>query len=247
MDLRERVIEKERRVLVRREKRVNLVGQHRPDLGVHPPGRRRRAVFVGLDAQAGRSLVEAVVVGPDIGADVVAVEQAEPAVEAGLQRPGLERRIPVGHAPAVAGAQVPLAEDAGDVALLLEHLGQGQPVRGDGERAAGAEHAAGHAVAPAVAPGHDAVAAGRTDRCRGVGVGEAHALAGQPVAVRRRVRAAVAGQVAVPQVVGQDDDDVRPFGRGRAGNRCRARERRQRQHQAQRPGAQAGVPEKIAP
>ena len=51
-------------------------------------------------------------------------------------------------------------------------------------------------------------------------VGEAAALAREPVEVRRlRVLRAVAAEVAVADVVGEDEDDIRPIDRyGRCGN-----------------------------
>jgi hypothetical protein len=56
-------------------------------------------------------------------------------------------------------------------------------------------------------------------------VGEAHPFGGEPIQMRRRnpgVRV-VTPQIAVAQVVGEDDDDV-----GLTGGRCRLRHRAQR-------------------
>ena len=68
---------------------------------------------------------------------------------------------------------------------------------------------AGHAAANGQPAGEQRGAAGRADARGDVEIGEAHALAGHAVEVGRAdARMAVATQVAVAQVVGQDDDQV---------------------------------------
>ena len=60
--------------------------------------------------------------------------------------------------------------------------------------------------------GHDAGARRRADRTGGVGVGESRAVPGQAVQVRRLVEgAAVASEVALPQVVGEKEQHVGAF------------------------------------
>ena len=62
---------------------------------------------------------------------------------------------------------------------------------------------------------HDAGACRRANRASGIGVGESRAVAGQAVQVRRLVEgAAVAPEVALPQVVGEKEQHVGAF-RGR--------------------------------
>ena len=116
-------------------------------------------------------------------------------------------------------AEVPLADAGGGVALVLEQARDGEPARLDERRRAALQHAALQRTAPGVAAGQDAVARGRADGRGTMGVGEDHAFARQAVEVRRadfgfRVEAA---QVAVAEVVGEDEDDVGP--RGGSGER----------------------------
>ena len=60
-----------------------------------------------------------------------------------------------------------------------------------------------------IAPGHEGHAGRATDRAGGVVAGKAKSLAGEPIEVRRTiVRPAVAAQIAVPQVVGEYEEDV---------------------------------------
>ena len=84
-------------------------------------------------------------------------------------------------------------------------------VRGGEERAQDAD-------AVRVGAGEERRARRRADRLRHVEVGEAHALGGQPVDVRRAdARRAVDADVAVAEVVGVHEDDVRRA----VGRRCR--------------------------
>jgi len=66
-----------------------------------------------------------------------------------------------------------------------------------------------------IAPGHEGHAGRATDRAGGVVAGKAKSLAGEPIEVRRTiVRPAVAAQIAVAQVVGENENDVgRPVAR----------------------------------
>ncbi len=147
----------------------------------------------GLVAEEERGVV---VVG------VALVEVAEEGVEA--------------HAVRVAGgarlAQAPLAEEGRRVARVLEEVGERALALAQGlDREGPAAGVAPHAGVAGVAPGHEHGARGRADRRAGVEVGEAQALGGQPVEVRRANELlAVGADVAVAEVVGEDEDDVRP-------------------------------------
>ena len=110
-------------------------------------------------------------------------------------------------------AEVPLADDAGGVAGRLKRFGEGdlggrQATGGNG--AQDAELVVGHAGADRVATGHERGAAGRADFGGGVELREAQAFGGHAIQVRRLDgRVAVAAEIPVTEVVGQDDDDVR--------------------------------------
>ena len=110
-------------------------------------------------------------------------------------------------------AEVPFADQSGGVAGVLQRLGQGhfgggQAAGGDG--AEDAELIVGHAGADGVASGHESGAARGADLGGGIELREAQAFGGHTIQIRRLDRrVAVAAEVAVAEVVGQDDDDVR--------------------------------------
>ena len=114
----------------------------------------------------------------------------------------------------------PICRTARCVARSLQHVGHGHLV---GPQAHfGLAIAADGGVAGVLA-GHEAAARRRADGAAGVGLGEAHALGGQAVQVRREdVLLAVAAEVAVAEVVGQDEDDVGARRLSRARRRRRA-------------------------
>ena len=86
------------------------------------------------------------------------------------------------------------------------------------------------AGARAVLAAHQRGPGGLAVRAAGVAVGEPHPLGGQAVDVRRLVvLAAEAADVGVAEVVGQDEDDIRPRFRGRGG----------RDHDGRRQGQQS--------
>jgi hypothetical protein len=64
-------------------------------------------------------------------------------------------------------------------------------------------------AAPIVAAGDDAVAGGRADRRRGVGVSKAHALPGQAIAVRCPRPDTGVGEIAVAKIVGKNENNIR--------------------------------------
>ena len=141
-------------------------------------------------------------------------------------------------------AQVPLAEASRDVAGRLERLGDGRLLQGelvvdlgDAElrpRPPVAGDEVRHADAGGVLARQDARPCRRADGAGGVGVGEPHALPGEPVDDRREVvRAAVAAQVRPAHVVDQDEDEVELPVAPRRTRRRRAAKHRGRPHQRQ--------------
>ena len=110
-------------------------------------------------------------------------------------------------------AEVPLADAGGGVALGLESLGQRDLVGRQPAGGVGEQHAARcrwHMPAADRQPaGEQRRPARRADLGRRVELREPHALGGHAVEVRRADgRVAVAAEVAVAEVVGEDDDDV---------------------------------------
>jgi hypothetical protein len=130
-------------------------------------------------------------------------------------------------------AEVPFADAGGGVAAGAEGLGErglregklaGVGGRHDLAAAvpldAGLANRVGHAAAGRPAPGEKAGPGGRANRGGRVGVGEAHAFAGQPIDVRRAdVRVAVAGEIAPAEIVDQEEDEVDRRGRCGGGGR----------------------------
>ena len=106
---------------------------------------------------------------------------------------------------------VPLAEARGRIPGLAQHPRESEPPFLDQARAADTGEDAPHPGAEGHAAGEQAVARRRADGGRAVRVGEEHPLRGEAIEVRRRDLAlgVVAADVAVAEVVGEDDDDVR--------------------------------------
>ena len=113
------------------------------------------------------------------------------------------------------GSDVPLANLAGDVAVVRHERGQGRAILGNREPT-------GHAVlaeALAVLPHDQAAPARATGRVDDIGRGEAYPFLGQPVDVwGRDVFAVIASDVPVTQVIDVDEHDV-GLVCGRQGNR----------------------------
>ena len=125
-------------------------------------------------------------------------------------------------------AEMPLADASGDVARPLEQRGERQASLFDQQRVVGPDRAVARPGAPAIAASQQVVAAGRADRRRRVPLGESHPFPRQPVDVRRPdLRRAIAADIAVAEVVGENNDDVGPpfRGRGKAGGRRASRSR----------------------
>ena len=128
-------------------------------------------------------------------------------------------------------AEVPLADDAGGVASGLQRFGEGDLRGGQatgGDSAQNAVLVMGHAGADGVATRHERGATRGTDFGGGIELREAQAFGGHAIQVRRLDgRMAVATEVTVTEVVGQDDDDVRL--RGGVGSEGEGRQQGQQQ------------------
>jgi hypothetical protein len=169
---------------------------------------------VALDGDRPAVLEE---VGLSVGADVmikvdITAQRAERMVEA------VRLRAELGLV-----AEVPLADEAGGVAVVFQEPRQRAAVGGQAEleRAAGAAERGLDAHALLVAAGDERGARRRTLRHR-VKVREPHALAREAVDVGRAdIGRSIAAEVAVAGVVGHDEDDVRPHGGGAGGRSCR--------------------------
>ena len=158
---------------------------------------RLRGEHVGLVAAVGAARA-AVVVQEPVPVVHDAAEEAGELREAAL----------IGVVAPVMHAAVPLAHVAGAVASGGEHLADGALAQGDAVEAAVRLHAQG-AAAVVVASGEQRGACRGADRSAAVVLGAAHALGGEPIDVGRgQDGVAVAAQVAVAQVVGQEQDDV---------------------------------------
>ena len=142
------------------------------------------------------------------GLTVVAVET----VEALLERDAVGARA----------AEAPFAETAGSVARGLEKFRERDGVGGDGELALGFQLAiiADERVAGMFA-GHKHATRGSADVVAGVVLGEFQALGGEAIEVRRADDfLAERADVAVAEIVGEDENDVRRATRSRV-DRCR--------------------------
>lgn len=127
---------------------------------------------------------------------------AEPMVEAVVAGVGLGLKV----------AEMPLADEAGVVALLLEKGGEGDFFFAE-VAAFGASDGV-EAGAIGSASGEDTGAGGGTDSSGGVAIGEADSFFGKGVEVRGLDdRAAVRSEVAKTEVVGEKENDVGWLGR----------------------------------
>ena len=105
---------------------------------------------------------------------------------------------------------MPLAKHGGRVTLITEHAGYCESIFLDETRPSGTGEDTLHAVAKGHPAGEQAVPGRRADGGRAVGVGEAHALPGQAVDVwgGRLGFGVVTADIAVPEIVGEDENDV---------------------------------------
>ena len=148
---------------------------------------------------AGQGMLAVVVpeVGRIVGMGVDLVVVAEELVET----------LAVSDARAAGVAQPPLAETAGGVARPFEYLGHG----GIGVAQRDTPGVAPHRCVPHMLPGHQHRTAGGTDVAARVDLHKPHPLGRQAVDTRcADLRLPVTAQVTVAQVIGHDEDDVRP-------------------------------------
>ena len=118
----------------------------------------------------------------------------------------LVKPLPVRHARRRRFPQAPFSEQAGGIPGLAQHLRQRDVLVAQRDAAAIAPHGR---VARVVA-GHQHAARRRALRTSRVRLGEPHPVARQTVQMRRPdALLAVAAEMAIPQVVGVDQDNVR--------------------------------------
>ena len=219
MRSRHRVIEEER--LLRScgplfEDRDCLIRKSRQNLGHLEAGRDgagpvEHSSRFGLAAGLRRRFLHRVVVlEVEIRVHVQRGRNAEVVVEAVVCRIRMERLAVIGFLIAPQ-SQMPFPYTGRVVSLLLQHARHGEPVVFNQVRRIAPQHALLQSGSPAIPARHYAVARRRADRGWRVHVGEAHALACQPVRIGGwdgglRV---VAFQIAPAQIVGQDIDDIR--------------------------------------
>ena len=132
-------------------------------------------------------------------------------LESDLARSRLDLAIPIWPFSFLSKAEVPLADDSGLVACLFHEVGEGERVIIDNEMPIwwGDSRAR---FAEGVVPSEERVACRRAGGGGAVAAGEALASGGEFVDVRGfKGGGAVAGEVAVAEIIGHDDDDVRFF------------------------------------
>ena len=148
----------------------------------------------------------------------------ERAVEPDLGRPRRDGAVPVDIA--VAEPQVPLADEAGGIARTLQHRGQGVAAGAD-QRGRVARQDFRSRCAPGVIAGQKGVARRGAGGRGGMRPGEPRAARREPIDVRRPDPGrTVAAEVAIAEVVGIDEDDVRAA-RGGGGRACESQRKRQ--------------------
>ena len=146
---------------------------------------------------------------------VVRVRQAEVEVEAVILR--MMGRIEAPH------AEMPFSDETGAVAFALQKLCEGDFIVGKPAARKTTQHARlvmAHAVANRVPTRHERRAARCADFCRRVELREPHALRRHAIEMRRADGGMpVAAQIAVTEVIGVNDDDVRSCEERRAQGR----------------------------
>ena len=139
----------------------------------------------------------------------LAAVEAVPTVEPASERPGAAWGA---HVDFVFGAQVPLADRVGGVAVGAQNFGQEAVLAGRlapvARKAGGEVGNPSHAAAVMVAAGEQA-GAGRRAQRRGVEVGQADPVGGERVDDRCLDVRAVTTELRVPHVVEHDQDNVR--------------------------------------
>ena len=164
-------------------------------------------LFVGVEWQGGDARG-----GGVEGTVVVGVGDAEPLVEAAARGEKLRMM-----------AEVPLAENRSRVTAVFEDLREEFFL---GVKTGGARVVEGatHADAVGVATRHECGARGGADGLGHVETGEARALSGEAIDVRRLdILGSVAAEVAVAEVIGEDENNVWWRRGGRGGEQCGGR------------------------
>ncbi len=176
------------------------------------------------------------------GVHVVGVRQTEVKIKAVLQRMvrGVVRP----------NSQVPLANHARGVALSLERLSNGDFRGGQAacrDTAEDPKLVMGHPAADRVATREDGGATGRADFGGNVELGEAGALGGHPVEVRRtNRRVAVTAEISIPEVIGEDNHNIGLSG-GRPCRKKRAEQGQASKGEDSHGVSKAGYPEDAKP
>ncbi len=133
----------------------------------------------------------------------------EGVVEADLQRAGLDFVVPL--RPFVAAeTEMPLADGAGRVARLLQERGDRRRAGRNRKGHVPRRNARAGLLPPRVRAGENGATRRRAGRSRRMGVGVAKPFLREPIKIRRAgMFRAVAGKIAVADVVCQDQHDVR--------------------------------------
>ncbi len=148
----------------------------------------------------------------DLGYPVIGGGEEEGVIEADLEGARGEGAVPVG-AGGVAQAEVPFTDDGGLVSGIFEEGGEGGRSGLDDSGAIGGCYA-GVILAEGVGAGEEGEAGGGAGGGGAVSAGEAEAFGGEAIDIWGvDVGGAVAGHIAIAQVIGHDDDDV-GFGAG---------------------------------
>ncbi len=132
---------------------------------------------------------------------VVLIEEAEPFV----------KTLTVWNAQGAGFSQTPLANGCRPIARLLQNLRNRDVIGLKGDSPAAARVVTDTGVSR-MHPGHQAASRRSTDRAARVRLGETDSFRRHAIDVRsREFSLTVAAQIAITKVVGEDEDDVRPF------------------------------------
>ena len=156
-----------------------------------------------------RPLHRPVVVKVEVRVHVERRRNAKVVVEPVIDRPGPQRLVVI-RLRLVAQPQVPLADPRRVIPAGSQHPRHRQPPRLDQVRVVPVQHSLFQPRSPAVAAGHNPVTAGRAHRRGRMHIREPHALRGEAVGIGRRNGRfrVVAAQVAPPQIIGQNVDNI---------------------------------------
>lgn len=167
---------------------------------------------VDLDGIGGVKVGDAAVFDEDAGDAVASSGDDEGIIEADLIGAGSDFGVPIDVA--IAEAEVPLADATGGVTALLED-GRKGGAAGSEESGRVAWEDGGVFTPPSVFARQERVAGGSAGSRGGVAVCEAEASAGEFIEVGSfEGGAAVTTEVAVADIIGEDEDDVGVLGGG---------------------------------